>query len=113
MSTRTDQPVFSRRLREAREWAGLSQRNLGVAASTDPFVASMRANRYETGVHQPDLSTLPRLARVLDLLVACFYADDERLARLTRFHRASAKDRARIKGLLAPYWTVVAAQDES
>ena len=88
--------MFSRRLREAREWAGLSQRNLGIAAGIDLFVASTRVNRYETGVHQPDLSTLSRLADALGLPVAYFYADDDRLAHMiARFHRASAKDRAR------------------
>ena len=48
----------------------------------DEFVASTRINRYETGVHQPDLQTLQRLAEVLGLPVAYFYAEDDELARL-------------------------------
>ena len=75
-------PVFSRRLREAREAYGLSQRMLGIEAGLDEFVASTRVNRYETGVHQPDLQTLALLARVLGLPVAYFYAEDDGLAQL-------------------------------
>lgn len=75
-------PVQSRRLRQAREAAGLSQKILGIQAGLDEFVASTRVNRYETGVHQPDLQTLKRLAKVLGLPVAYFYAEDDGLARL-------------------------------
>ncbi len=75
-------PVYSRRLREAREAHGISQRGLGIEAGLDEFVASTRVNRYETGIHQPDLQTLQRLAGVLGLPVAYFYAEDDELARL-------------------------------
>ena len=75
-------PVQSRRLRQASEAAGLSQKILGIQAGLDEFVASTRVNRYETGVHQPDLQTLKRLAKVLGLPVAYFYAEDDGLARL-------------------------------
>ena len=75
-------PVFSRRLREAREAYGISQKSLGIEAGLDEFVASTRINRYETGVHQPDLQTLAHLAQVLELPVAYFYAEDDELARL-------------------------------
>jgi len=77
-------PVYSRRLREAREAYGISQRILGIEAGLDDFVASTRINRYETGVHQPALQTLQQLAAVLDLPVAYFYAEDDELARLIR-----------------------------
>lgn len=80
---------------------GLSQRNLGIEAGIDPFVASTRVNRYETGVHQPDLQTLARLAEVLDLPVAYFYAEDDRLATLVvQFHRGDKGTKARIAALL-------------
>lgn len=75
-------PVYSRRLREAREAYGISQRALGIEAGLDEFVASTRVNRYETGVHQPDLQTLQRLAAILKLPVAYFYAEDDELAQL-------------------------------
>jgi transcriptional regulator with XRE-family HTH domain len=86
-------PVYSRRLREAREAYGISQRALGIEAGLDEFVASTRVNRYETGVHQPDLQTLQRLAAILKLPVAYFYAEDDELARLI----ASFKGRSKSK----------------
>lgn len=82
MSEKKQLPVYSFRLREAREAYGISQRNLGIKAGLDDFVASTRVNRYETGVHQPDLETLQRLAEVLNLPVAYFYAEDDDLARV-------------------------------
>lgn len=75
-------PVYSRRLREAREARGISQRTLGIEAGLDEFVASTRVNRYETGVHQPDLQTLQKLASVLDCPLAYFYAEEDELATL-------------------------------
>ncbi|MCL7714971.1 helix-turn-helix domain-containing protein [Stenotrophomonas mori] len=77
-------PVYSVRLREAREGYGISQRNLGIRAGLDDFVASTRINRYETGVHQPDLQTLQRLAKVLDVPVAYFFAEDDALAQVIK-----------------------------
>ena len=82
MPSKNQLPIFSRRLRQAREELGLSQRALGIEAGLDEFVASTRVNRYETGVHQPDLQTLKQLAKVLGLPVAYFYAEDDGLARL-------------------------------
>jgi len=84
-------PVYSRRLREARETLGISQRNLGIEAGLDDFVASTRINRYEAGVH--DLETLQRLAAVLGAPVAYFYAEDDELARLIREFKSPAKCR--------------------
>ncbi len=80
-------PVYSRRLREARELHGISQRALGIKAGLDEFVASTRVNRYETGVHEPDLQTLQKLAAALELPVAYFYAEDDELARLIAGYR--------------------------
>lgn len=87
MSEKRELPVYSVRLREARETYGISQRNLGIKAGLDDFVASTRVNRYETGVHQPDLQTLQRLADVLDLPVAYFFAEDDALAQLIKDFR--------------------------
>lgn len=84
-------PVYSRRLREAREAHGISQRALGIEAGLDEFVASTRVNRYETGVHQPDLQTLQRLAAILKLPVAYFYAEDDELALLIKEFKGSGK----------------------
>lgn len=79
---KSELPVYSRRLRQAREAHGVSQRALGIEAGLDEFVASTRINRYETGVHQPDLQTLQRIADVLGLPVAYFYAEDDELAQV-------------------------------
>jgi len=86
-------PVYSRRLREAREAHGISQRALGIKAGLDEFVASTRVNRYETGVHQPDLQTLQRLAAILKLPVAYFYAEDDELAQLIANFKGRGKGR--------------------
>ena len=92
MSAKKDLPVYSVRLREARETYGISQRNLGIQAGLDEFVASTRVNRYETGVHQPDLHTLQRIAKVFDLPVAYFFAEDDGLAEvILNFHRGKQR----------------------
>ncbi len=103
MAEKRQLPVYSRRLREAREAYGVSQRNLGIEAGLDDFVASTRINRYETGVHQPDLQTLQRLAAVLGLPVAYFYAEDDELARLIReYQQQQRKGRGKGKGKPSP-----------
>lgn len=76
--------IFSKRLKQARLEAGLSQKELGILAGLDPFVASTRINRYEQDVHAADLSTATRLAKALRVPTAYFYADDDRLARMIR-----------------------------
>lgn len=91
MADKGSLPVYSRRLREAREAHGISQRSLGIEAGLDEFVASTRVNRYETGVHQPDLQTLQRLAAVLKLPVAYFYAEDDELAQLIADFKGRSK----------------------
>ena len=71
------------RLKQARLNAGLSQKMLGIEAGIDAFVASTRINRYELGVHRPDLLTVRKLAKALDVPVAFFFADeDDELAEL-------------------------------
>lgn len=93
MAEKGPTPVYSRRLREAREAYGISQRALGIEAGLDEFVASTRINRYETGVHQPDLQTLQRLAAILKLPVAYFYAEDNELAQLIANFKGRSKSK--------------------
>ena len=89
--------VFRERLKVARESAQLSQKQLGIKAGLDPFVASTRINRYETGVHEPDLATIERMALALNLPTAYFFAADERLARLIEpFHRMSVSEKEKV-----------------
>jgi transcriptional regulator with XRE-family HTH domain len=73
---------FPRRLKQARKAAGLSQKQLGVLAGIDEFVASTRVNRYEQGKHQPDFDTATRLAAVLRVPLAYLFSQDDRLAEL-------------------------------
>ncbi|NLC23436.1 MAG: helix-turn-helix transcriptional regulator [Oxalobacter sp.] len=89
--------IFSIRLKEARKQKGLSQKSLGTKAGIDEFVASTRINRYERGIHSPDIITGWNIARVLGLPLAWFFADDDRLARMiTAFSKLPAKNQKKI-----------------
>ncbi|MFP4132356.1 MAG: helix-turn-helix domain-containing protein, partial [Thiohalospira sp.] len=57
-----------------------SQRRLGLEAGLDEFSASPRINHYERGRHAPDYSTLTQLARVLEVPVPFFFAEEEEMA---------------------------------
>jgi len=74
--------TLAKRLKEARVKAGLSQERLGVLAGIDEMSASARMNQYERDKHAPDWLTVQRLASVLQVPVAYFYADDDALAEL-------------------------------
>ncbi|KAJ9431662.1 MULTISPECIES: helix-turn-helix transcriptional regulator [Enterobacterales] len=88
-STSSLQLTFQRRLKQARLAKGLSQKGLGIAAGIDEFVASTRINRYENGIHQVDLDTAQRLADVLEIPAAYFYAEDDALAEIIRTHKSN------------------------
>ncbi len=91
------------RLKQARLNAGLSQKMLGIEAGIDAFVASTRINRYELGIHRPDLLTVRKLAKVLGVPVAFFFADeDDEIAELLLLYvKASASKRLESLRLLA------------
>ena len=76
--------VFSKRLKEARLSKGLSQEQLGLEAGLDAMSASTRMNRYELANREPDFSLVERLAAVLDVPPAYFFAKDDDLANLIR-----------------------------
>ena len=89
--------VFSKRLKEARRKVGLSQERLGVLAGIDEMSASARMNQYERGKHEPNFSTLERIARVLNMPTSYFYAEDDDEAKLLQwFHRLSEDERAEL-----------------
>ena len=97
---KTRSPI-SRRLREARTLAGLSQRQLGVRVGLDLSVASVRMNQYERGVHEPHYGFVKRLAEALELPTAYFYADDPTLAQLiSHYGRLSLNERKRLPAAL-------------
>lgn len=72
--------ILGNRLREARERAGISQKQLGIKAGIDPGVASARINQYEKGKHLPHPATAKQLAKVLGVPTPYLYADDDALA---------------------------------
>jgi transcriptional regulator with XRE-family HTH domain len=83
--------VFTTRLKQARERKDLSQRRLGILMGIHEDSASQRINQYEHGKHEPDYRTLQRLAQVLEVPTAYFYAEDDLLAELI-LHLDSASD---------------------
>jgi len=89
--------VFSARLKGLRLASRLSQKQLGIDAGIDEFVASTRINRYEQGVHAPDYSIVEKLAAVLKAPVAYFYAEEDDVAELLLlYHRVPKKDKKEV-----------------
>jgi len=98
---RSPREVWPHRLKEARTRAGLSQRELGIAAGIDPSVASTRVNRYEVGVHTADYQIAVQLAVALNVPPAYLYeGDDDIAAVLVALHRASATKRRQLVKLV-------------
>jgi transcriptional regulator with XRE-family HTH domain len=88
----SDSPIC-KRLKEARLTAKLSQKKLGIAAGMDEFSASARMNHYEKGLHTPDYPTLQRIARVLKLPAAYFYAESDDLAKFIVIYSRARKSK--------------------
>ena len=61
---------------------GLPQERLGVLIGLDEGSASARISRYETGVHEPAVTTAALLARALGLPLAFFYCEEDELAEI-------------------------------
>jgi transcriptional regulator with XRE-family HTH domain len=72
--------MLVKRLKEARLRAGLTQYKLGLLAGMEETTSSSRMNQYEKGKHQPDQATARRIAGVLGLPLAWFYAEENDLA---------------------------------
>ncbi|MES2151257.1 MAG: helix-turn-helix transcriptional regulator [Pseudomonadota bacterium] len=86
--------VFTKRMKEARTRAGLSQERLGVMAGIDEMSSSARMNQYERGKHEPDFSMVERIAKALDVPESYFYSkDDEAAWLLVVLHRLPAEGR--------------------
>lgn len=83
--------VISKRLKEARVRADLSQKQLGIRAGINEFSASARINQYERGKHTPDFSTVERLAKVLKTPTPFFYCRDDDLAEWILAHKQLPK----------------------
>lgn len=74
--------LFGRRLRAARNRAGMPQDKLGVMIGLDESSSSARMSRYETGIHEPPFGTVLNLGQVLKVPAAYFYCEDDQLAEL-------------------------------
>jgi transcriptional regulator with XRE-family HTH domain len=74
--------LFGRRLREARKRMSIPQDKLGVLIGMDESCSSARISRYETGVHEPQLATVEKLAIALKVPLPYFFCDDDCLAEI-------------------------------
>lgn len=75
----------------------ISQKALGIAAAIDEFSASARVNRYELGIHEPNLGTASALAAALRVPTAYLYAEDDELAEaILRFSLLNGSERHQI-----------------
>lgn len=91
-----------RRVKEARSRLGLSQRELGLAVKLDESVAAIRVNQYERGVHTPIYSLVEKLAAVVGVPEAYFYASDDGVAEvIAGFGKLDEASRARVRKLIA------------
>jgi transcriptional regulator with XRE-family HTH domain len=96
--------IVAKRLCEARTRAGVSQKKLGILAGIDEFSSSPRINQYERGKHTPDLRTVERIADVLEIPSAYFYAIENELAEwiLAYSQTSPAARRRALKSLVKP-----------
>lgn len=74
--------LFGRRLREARKRKGVPQDKLGVLIGMDESCSSARISRYETGIHEPQLATVEKLAIALKVPLPYFFCDDDCMAEI-------------------------------
>ncbi|QEU44078.1 helix-turn-helix transcriptional regulator [Raoultella planticola] len=101
-NSKTHNKIFGRRLKELRLERGLSQKQLGILAGIDEFVASARVNRYEKGVHQANIRVVQQMATVLEVPMAYFYTDDDILAKLVvNWDKLNLKKREQILALIS------------
>ena len=75
----------------------MSKKKLGMAANINDFSASATINQYENGKLIPDFLTLKKIAKVLSVPVAYFYAEDNMLAKfLFLYGKINKKSRKQI-----------------
>lgn len=84
--------LFGRRLREARQQFGIPQDKLGVMIGLDESCSSARMSRYENGVHEPPFKTIEKIASALQLPLAYFFCEDDRLANIISSYQTSNEE---------------------
>ncbi|CNJ23744.1 helix-turn-helix transcriptional regulator [Yersinia enterocolitica] len=94
--------MLTKRLKEARLRAGLSQEKLGILAGIDEASASARMNQYEKGKHTPDFEMACKLAKVLDIPESYLYTKDDLMAEMMlKFYHLSNKNRIEIMNVIS------------
>jgi transcriptional regulator with XRE-family HTH domain len=89
--------VFARRLKQARQERGLSQRALGDALGLGKRVGSTRINRYEQQASLCDMETASKIARELGVPLAFLFAESEDLAEtILAYSQLSKTERAKV-----------------
>jgi transcriptional regulator with XRE-family HTH domain len=78
----SNNPIFGRRLREARLRLEIAQDKLGVMIGLDESCSSARISRYESGVHEPPFATARQLANALNVPTAYLYCEEDELAEI-------------------------------
>ncbi|MUL16279.1 helix-turn-helix transcriptional regulator [Aliivibrio fischeri] len=73
-----------KRLKEARQRAKITQKELGIRIGMEESSASGRMNHYEKGRHTPDVSVLQRMAKELNVPLSYFFCESDSLAELNR-----------------------------
>lgn len=96
MSDTLARAVFAKRLKQARDLRGLSQRALGDALGLGKRVGSTRINRYEQQASLCDMDTAQKIARELGVPMAYLFAESDDLAELIlAYAQLSKADRAK------------------
>ncbi|WP_145539139.1 helix-turn-helix transcriptional regulator [Yersinia kristensenii] len=89
--------MLTKRLKEARLRAGLSQEKLGILAGIDEASASARMNQYEKGKHTPDFEMACKLAKVLDIPESYLYTKDDLMAEMMlKFYHLDTNNKIKI-----------------
>jgi len=86
-----EEEPFGKRLKQAREKVGVSQKRLGILAGIDESNASAVMNQYERNTHIPKFATVRNIARALNVPAAFFYTDEDELAELLLLYGALNK----------------------
>lgn len=97
--------IFSIRLQEARQMAGLSMEKL--AARMGETITKQSISRYEKGVMHPRSDALTSLAKALNISVSYFLGNniqiDTPMLRITSCNKLSESDLARLEARIS-YW---------
>lgn len=82
MTTLPTISIFAKRLKQARETRGLSQRELGDHIGLGKQVGSTRINRYEQQKARCDMDTAAQIAEELGVPLAFLFAESDTLAEM-------------------------------